>query len=1429
MADNEVLLNDFQDNLLNVQHEQTRQNLYQQELAEELAEQSDLLHFQKHQLNLVAQQMEDISEEIHDRMNSIDKNYQNLSQLANQKLGNLTAEVKNISQKTQDLEQQIKDNKKNLEAVKKEAQLANERLDNYLKSQSLLNFDQEEQNIARIQKSIQLKAEETKLLATLKLLEETKKLISPKPTPQNQDREWKVGVKAGTEWEIPRREGIPLDPNCRWAKEYSAEQLREWGWDVRLHNENNESAPLTTPNRQIEEQIDNDGEKSLEEENQEQELFLEQLEDTKTELLARLQEIQAEVNKNLTSAEKQKQKEPNPVQTNSAPANLAQELEQAIKNSEQNALKEQQTELAAEWATIQQISQQVLTEQSPQITPELDLQQKLEELTQQLQELEASQVANQKQMTKWMLFLIIFLLEYVVYKKNGVLGLILLNVILAIAYYKKDTILSYRHLWEKYFLIIGYIIGNTLAYSAPEQEKYKWPSVIAFNLIIAGIYGYTLYQNKQEESKLELIFTQKTAQIAQENNITSEEWKLTQNASFVQQKQEQLTNLQTLIKDQQILEQKALELQQQTELLERSADIEKNLQEIHSNLGEKKISWSKIKESYPEFTERSILLKEIELADRFLYKQETKEINQSFLTKLSRVSDISQEESQLLSKLLLTREQFIAISIHAVHFSKADREYLNENYPILNSQQKLSLLNGGLNNLGIDNLEKKRAFVQLNQQLVRERNNFGLSVKEKENILRLLINTLNLSKDQQTYLEKMGVSFFNASEWTVNNTQKNQLLSFGLARINLNQKQKESLVNLASNHFKNFVLNEEQKIILKSLAPLIKEEKYSENSLNLLNSLKVKQSSLKFFVSEEIFPVPNTDFGKATNSYLPLKNKFLLGEQKTLQLVEKAKQKQLKFEETQSKKLSIITSLLEFVNNWKESNKKDKIDLRTSEYTLEEWVEIKALSVWQQDILLTLGLKTIPKYHFYELLKFAVEKVNNQDWNDFLQANNSKKEYERYLEYKKSKPITINRTIWEKFVSANSQKQNIFQNLNLEELVNKQIQQALSNYSLTEINSNNIEEISEENNEEIPQSTTASRYDALLNNLNSEDQTRKQKKQERELAKKKLEEVEKQRRENNLVEKDRKLKEEEERREQERELSEQEEQKRREAEESRNKALQEEQARIFEQKLKNIEQARQRAEEALENQKTANKLAEQKKKEEIEKLQKENDLEQERLAKQAELIEEEKQRKLASIALEDKEQRQLIEKRANEEKARIESEMNEKKRKNEEELKKQENALLKKKEEEQIELDRLQKEIHLQQTLGEELKQAGNRREAMLKGQRNQQQALTELRQQMYQACLNFYLNTEEIKKGTRYNGNPVPRSGCHHLRDLIRDYPNMTFNLHFGDIYGGNWNGWGMAMKTFYKCVGSRFVNTTELKQIIDREVHTLTYLDSR
>ncbi|WNE40635.1 MAG: Major outer membrane lipoprotein Lpp [Mycoplasmataceae bacterium] len=1423
LADNEELLNEFKDELLNVQREQAQSKLEREEILEELAEQSDLLHFQKHQLNLVSQQMEDISEEINERMSKVEKNHTNLLNLAqdtNQKVNSLTDEVQNISQKTADLEQQIQENKQNLEAVKKEAKLANERLDNYLKSQSLLNFDAENQNLDRIQKSIQLKAEETKLLATLKLLEETKKLITPKLTQQNQEREWKVGIKEGTEKkEYPKMEGMPLVAGSRWEKEYGIEKLREWGWDVRVNNENNETAPLTTPDRRIEESLN--PEQSTEEkttENSEEEsneLLFEQLEDAKTELLTRLQEIQEQVNKNLNSAEKKKQNQPNPPQEQPIPTNLAQELEQAIKNSEQTSLEKEQESLTAEWETIQEISEQVLAEQSPNPTPELDLNQKLEELAQQINEMEASQVANQKQMTKWMLFLIIFLLEYIVYKKNGVLGLILLNVVLAILYYKKDTILEHRHLWEKYFLIIGYVVGNTLAYSAPEQEKYKWPSVIAFNLIIFGIYGYTLYQNKLEESKLEQIFTQKTAQIAQENNITSEEWKTTNNNNFVANKQEQLANLAQLIKDQEILHQKALELQAQTELLQRSAEIENNLKEIHSNLGEKRMSWNKIKETYPEFTERSTLLKEIELADKFLKSEETKEVNQAFINKLSRISELSSEESALLSQLRLTREQFIAISQQAVHFNKEDRDYLTDNYSSLDNQQKLSLLNGGLNNLGIDDLTKKQAFVQLNHQIHQEKNNFGLTVPEKENILRLLIDNLALTSDQRQSLEKMGISFFNASEWTVSDAQKNQLLSFGLARINLSENQKESLANLATNQFKTFSLSEEQKTILQSLAPLTKEEKYSETSLNILNSLQLKSTSLKFLLSEEIIPNPNTDFGKATNPYLPLKNKFLLGEQKTLKLIEKEKQKQLKSEEIKERKLSIITSLLEFAE--------DNQPLANFNYTLEEWVVNETLKSYQTDIFSTFGLKTLPKYYFFELLKFAVEAINKQIWTDFLQENDLQEEYDNYLELQKNKPITINKFNWEKFV-ASSQAQNIFKGINLEELVNKQIQQVLSNYQPLPTENTIDSENNKESPEETPETSTTSRYDELLDNLNAEELARNKKKQERELAKKKLEQAETARRQAKLSEKDKKLKEDEEKRNQEIELANQEEQKRRQAEEIRNKALQEEQARIFEQKLKNIEQAKQRAEENLANQQKANELAEQKKRDEIQKLEKENQQEQERLAKQAELIEEEKQRKLASIALEDKEARQLIEKRANEEKARIESEMNEKKRKNEEELKKQENALLKEKQEKQIEINRLQKEVELQRTLGEETKRLGREQERILREQKGLTNQLSAFRETLWQAVQDYYWVSSETKAGTR---NPnLTESG--HLRDWLPRYPNMEFNLNFGDIMNDiNWSGYKTAMQAFYRTAGNRFVNQYEFKRLLEQKVKSLDFLN--
>jgi len=68
-----------------------------------------------------------------------------------------------------------------------------------------------------------------------------------------------------------------------------------------------------------------------------------------------------------------------------------------------------------------------------------------------------------------------------------------------------------------------------------------------------------------------------------------------------------------------------------------------------------------------------------------------------------------------------------------------------------------------LNNLGVNTSEKKKVFVQLNHLLYQEKKSFGLTTSEKEGVLRLLINTLNLSPEQRQSLENTGVSFFDAS------------------------------------------------------------------------------------------------------------------------------------------------------------------------------------------------------------------------------------------------------------------------------------------------------------------------------------------------------------------------------------------------------------------------------------------------------------------------------------------------------------------------------------------------------------------------------------------------------------------------------------------------------------------------------------------
>ena len=149
-----------------------------------MSEQADILYFQKHKLEFVANQMEEIHEEVHERMDKLSQKLDertnetlNIAKDTNQKVEKLTEEVKDIRETTEQLQEQIKKNKKETEQAKKEAKLANERLDNLLKTQALRDFSQEQSKLDKIQKSLELKAEETKLLATLNLLQETKKII----------------------------------------------------------------------------------------------------------------------------------------------------------------------------------------------------------------------------------------------------------------------------------------------------------------------------------------------------------------------------------------------------------------------------------------------------------------------------------------------------------------------------------------------------------------------------------------------------------------------------------------------------------------------------------------------------------------------------------------------------------------------------------------------------------------------------------------------------------------------------------------------------------------------------------------------------------------------------------------------------------------------------------------------------------------------------------------------------------------------------------------------------------------------------------------------------------------------------------------------------------------------------------------------------
>ncbi|CAG8648047.1 954_t:CDS:2 [Ambispora gerdemannii] len=386
--------------------------------------------------------------------------------------------------------------------------------------------------------------------------------------------------------------------------------------------------------------------------------------------------------------------------------------------------------------------------------------------------------------------------------------------------------------------------------------------------------AYNSVENlKGGKQAAEKVYQQQIEQLRQEFQVNQEEWQQVQQSDYnlysdqsAQIKAQELANLKTVILAKEEAAKEAVkkeeEMKKQAETLAQAAEIEKILKE---NLSQ---------------------VQELAKAEKILQGESKAQTTKTLLAKLEKLPALTSEEQNFLSQLYLTVEQFAALASQAQYLTQEEQKEIRENFPEFSQPLKLGLINSGLNNLGLNTAEKKQNFVELNHTLYQEKAQFGLTIKEKENILRLLI--------------------------TITAEQKNDLLKFAVEKVNLTEEQKQELAVIHSDGLKTFSLNEKQENLMKTLAPLIKEDKYSEESLKLLKTLSLKSSALTFFINEKILPNPNLDFGEVKDTYLPLKTKFLSGEQKVLIKQKEQTAKQANREELIANKQSILNSLLDF-------------------------------------------------------------------------------------------------------------------------------------------------------------------------------------------------------------------------------------------------------------------------------------------------------------------------------------------------------------------------------------------------------------------------------------------------------------------------------------------------------------------------------------
>ncbi|CAG8778852.1 8290_t:CDS:2, partial [Racocetra persica] len=217
---------------------------------------------------------------------------------------------------------------------------------------------------------------------------------------------------------------------------------------------------------------------------------------------------------------------------------------------------------------------------------------------------------------------------------------------------------------------------------------------------------------------------------------------------------------------------------------------------------------------------------EIELAAKIENKQKQQDY-QAISQIVEKMPAVPNELTKILTKLLsnLQEEQIIAIFSQSYQV-KDNQTELNATYSHLTKEQKLKLLNSGLDNLQINTTEQKQELLNIILTKKQEEIHFDLTITEKENILRLI--TSQISQNQLETYEEYGKSLLELAEDLITVDE---------------EETKENLANADSNNLNNFSLSPQQENILKTLSPLRREFSYSDNLLKRSRRLNSPQEN----------------------------------------------------------------------------------------------------------------------------------------------------------------------------------------------------------------------------------------------------------------------------------------------------------------------------------------------------------------------------------------------------------------------------------------------------------------------------------------------------------------------------------------------------------------------------------------------------------